>query len=386
MDFNLTDDQKLLLKGMRDFFTKEFSKQYFRELDEEKRWPHEVMEGLGELGYLGLGVPEEYDGYGGDTMDVTLCIEEAARCMGGPAMAYFTTVCFGSHAISLFGTEKQKQEILPGLLSGKDFVALGMTEPDGGTDILGALKTTAKKDGKGNYVINGSKIWITGAHIAKWIIAIVRTAGFEEKRSKGVTMMLVPAPSEGLTIEPIPIFCHGATGANTVTFDNVVVPEENVLGDLDTGLYNLFSILNNERVGAAAMCLGLSQAAIDEAVEHAKNRKAFGRPIGQFQAVQHKLAECWSRLQAMRYLTYSAAWKEANKIPAEMESNAAKLICSENVIWIINECMEVLGGLSMSKEMNMHYYWNDCRFTFAPVANNAAKNMLGERLGFPKSY
>lgn len=385
MDFEITEEQRLLVKGMRDFFKKEFPKQYFRDCDEQKKWPIEALKGLGELGYLGLSVPEEWDGYGGDSLDVTMCIEEAARSMGGPAMAYFTTVCFGSHAISLFGTEKQKKEIFPGLLSGDDFIALAMTEPDGGTDILGALKTTAKPDGD-NYVINGSKIWITGAQVAKWLIAIVRTGEFEKKGTKGVSMILVPNPSEGLTIEPIPIFCHGATGANTVTFDNVVVPKENLLGDLDKGLYNLFDVLNDERVGASAMCLGLAQAAFEEALEHAKTREAFGRPIGQFQAVQHKLAEVWARIQAMKYLVYNAAWRESKKLSADMESNAAKLFCSENVIWIINECMEVLGGLSVSKEMNMHYYWNDCRFTFAPVANNAAKNHIGQRLGLPKSY
>lgn len=385
MDFNLTKSQKMIVKGMREFLTKKYDKQYFRDLDEQKKWPQEVLEGLGELGYIGISVPEEYDGYGGNSLDTTLCIEEAARSMGGPAMAYFTTVCFGCHAISLFGTEEQKKEILPGLISGKEFVALGMTEPNGGTDILGALETTAVLEGD-DYVINGSKIWITGAHIAKWIIAIVRTSGFEERRTKGVTMLLVPSPSEGLIIEPIPIFCHGATGANIVTFKDVRVPKENVLGDQDTGLYNLFEVLNDERVGASAMCCGIAQAAIEEAVEHAKTRKAFGRPIGQFQAVQHKLAECWARLQSMKYLTYNAAWREANKLSADMESSAAKLICSENVIWIVNECMEVLGGLSVSKEMNMHYYWHDCRFTFAPVSNNAAKNHIGERLGLPKSY
>ena len=127
MDFEINKEQKLLVKGMRDFITKEFPKQYFRDCDEQKKWPIEALKGLGELGYLGLAVPEEWDGYGGNSLDVTLCIEEAARSMGGPAMAYFTTVCFGSHALTLFGSEKQKKEIFPGLLSGDDFVALAMT-------------------------------------------------------------------------------------------------------------------------------------------------------------------------------------------------------------------------------------------------------------------
>lgn len=386
MDFSLSQDQQLFVKGLRDVLTKEFTKEYFRKLDDDKRWPYEAMKKLGELGYLGISVPEEHGGFGGNALDVTLCIEEAARSMGGPAMAYFTTVCFGTRAISMFGTEEQKKMILPGLQAGTSYVALGVTEPDGGTDILGAMKSSAQPDGKGNYIINGAKIFTTGAHIADWIIAVVRTSGFEEKKARGVTMFLVPSPSEGLTVEPIPIFCHGATGANHVTFNNVVVPEKYIFGELDKGLYKLFGILNDERIGAAAMALGLAQAAFEEALDYAKKRIAFGRPIGQFQAVQHKLAECWSKLQSIRYLVYNAAWKEANNIPAEMESSAAKLIASESALWIIQECMEVLGGYQVTKEFNMHYYFRDCRFTFAPITNNAVKNLIGERLGLPKSY
>jgi acyl-CoA dehydrogenase len=385
MDFSLGQEREMLLKGMRDVLTKEFSKEYYRKLDDNKQWPYEVLKKLGELGYLGLSVPEELGGYGGDAIDVTLCIEEAARCMGGPAMSYFTTVCFGTRAIAEYGTEKQKK-ILPGLMDGSSYVALGLTEPDGGTDILGAMKSSAKPDGKGNYIINGAKIFTTGAHIADWIIAVVRTSGFEAKKVKGVTMFLVPLPNKGVTIEPIPIFCHGATGANHVTFDNVVVPEENVFGELDRGFSTLFGVLNDERIGAAAMALGLAQAAFDEALEYAKVRYAFGRPIGQFQAIQHKLAECWSRIQAIKYLVYNAAWKEANHIPAEMESSAAKLIASEHALWVIQECMEVLGGYQVTAEFSMHYYFRDCRFTFAPITNNAVKNFIGERLGLPKSY
>ena len=386
MDFTLTESQEMLVQGLRDMLTKEYDKAYFRKLEDDGVWPTEVMKKMGELGYMGLIVPEELGGYGGDAVDVTLCIEEAARIMGGPAMAYFTTVCFGARTIALLGSEKQKKEILPGLLAGTGYVGLSLTEPDGGTDILGTMKSSAQADGEGNYIINGAKIFTTGAHIADWVIAVVRTSGFEERKTRGVTMFMVPTSSEGLTIEPISLFAQRSTGANHVIFDNVKVPAENILGELDKGMYSLFNILNDERIGAAAMTIGIAQAALGEALEYAKTRIAFNRPIGQFQAIQHKLAECWTKIQAAKYLLYNAAWKEANNMPAEMECSAAKLFGSEMAVWVTNECMDVLGGYSNTNEFSMNYYFRDCRYTTAPVANNAVKNLIGERLGLPKSY
>lgn len=386
MDFALTESQEMLVRGLRDMLTAEYDKAYFRKLEDDGVWPHEVMKKLGDLGYMGITVPEELGGYGGNALDVALCIEEAARIMGGPAMAYFTTVCFGTRALSVLGTRKQQEEILPGLLAGTSFVGLSLTEPDGGTDVLGAIKTTAQPDGEGNYVINGAKIFTTGAHIADWIIAVARTSGFEEKRTRGITMFLVPTSSEGLTIEPIPLFAQRSTGANNVIFNNVKVPAGNIFGELDKGMYGLFNVLNDERVGAAAMTLGIAQAALDEALGYAKVRHAFGRPIGQFQAIQHKLAESWARIQAAKYLLYNAAWREANGMPAEMESSAAKLIGSETAVWVTNECMDVLGGYQNTLDFSMNYYFRDCRYTVAPVVNNAVKNLIGERLGLPKSY
>lgn len=386
MDFEPNDTQTLMVQVLTDMLTKEFGEGYFRRLEDDGRWPFEVMKRLGDLGFIGVVVPEKYGGSGGNTMDSTLCLEAATRIMGGPAMAYFTTMCFGARSLAELGTDEQREEILPGLLAGTSFVGLSLTEPDGGTDILGAMTTRAKEDGEGNYIINGAKIFTTGAHIADWVIAVVRTSGFEERKSFGITMFLVPTSAPGLTIEPIPIFGQRSTGVNHVVFNEVKVPKTNILGELDKGLYSLFNILNDERIGAATMCLGMAQAALDEALKYVMERHAFGRPIGQFQAVQHKIAECWTKVQAIRYLVYHAAWMQSNNMPAEKESSAAKLFASETVIWIVNECMDMLGGYQYTLDFNMSYYLRDARYTFAPVTNNAAKNLIGERLGLPKSY
>ena len=385
MDFELSEDQKSMVQALRDMLTREFDPAYYRRLEDEGKWPREVMERLGEGGFIGVMVPEEYGGGGGTTMDATLCLEEAARVMGGPAMAYFTTMCFGARALAELGTSAQRERILPGLLAGTSFVGLSLTEPDGGTDIL-AMRTHAKEDADGDWVINGAKIFTTGAHIADWVLAVVRTDGFETRRSYGITMFLVPTDAEGLTIEPIRLMASRSTGANHVYYNDVKVPKENILGELNKGLYSLFNVLNDERIGAATMCLGIAQAAFEEALAYAKTREAFGRPIGQFQAVQHRLAECWTKIQAVRYLVYRAAWMQTNKLPAEMESSAAKLLASETVVWVVNECMDILGGYQMTLDFNMSYYFRDARYTFAPVTNNATKNLIGERLGLPKSY
>lgn len=375
-----------MVAGLRDLLKGRFAPSHFRELEDAGEWPWESMKALGDHGFLGILAPEELGGGGGTSLDAMLCLEEAARVMGGPAMAYFTTMCFGVRSLVELGTPEQQEEILPGLMAGTSFVGLSLTEPDGGTDVLGAMRTRAKQDSDGNWVINGAKIFTTGAHIADYVIAVARTGNFEQGGSNGVTMFLVPTDSPGLTVTPIPLFAQRTTGANHVVFDDVRVPEKSILGELNKGLYSLFNILNDERIGAATMALGIAQAAFDEALEYAKTRTAFDRPIGQFQAVQHTLADCWVKIQAVRQTVYRAAWLQTNGKPAEMESSGAKLLASETCIWVVNQCMDILGGYSHTLEFNMSYYLRDGRYTFAPVTNNAVKNLIGERLGLPKSY
>lgn len=386
MHYEVSEDQRAMVAGLRDVLTGRFEPAHFRQLEDEGRWPWESMKALGDHGFIGILAPEELGGGGGTSLDAFLCLEEAARIMGGPAMAYFTTMCFGVRSLVEFGTPEQQKEILPGLIAGTSFVGLSLTEPDGGTDVLGAMRTRAKRDDDGSWVINGAKIFTTGAHIADYVIAVARTDDFDKRGSHGVTMFLVPTSAEGLTISPIPLFAQRTTGANNVTFDDVRVPGRYVFGPVHKGLRALFSVLNDERIGAATMALGISQAAFDEALAYAKTRTAFNRPIGQFQAVQHTLAECWVKIQAVRQTVYRAAWLQSNGMPAEMESSGAKLLASETCIWIVNQCMDVLGGYSHTLEFSMSYYLRDGRFTFAPVTNNAVKNLIGERLGLPKSY
>jgi len=384
MDFELSENQKMLVQNLKEVLSKEFPKNYSSKFNEEEGWPWKIMKKLGELGYIALGVPVSEGGLGASSVDISLCIEEVARQMGGVATAYFTSVCFGARAISHFGSEKQRKWLLPGLMAGTTYVSLGSTEPDGGTDIL-ALKTRANLDKDGNYIINGTKIFITGAHIAEAIITIARTSLFGERKARGISMFLVPIKTKGITVEKIELSMPDATGANYVYFENVVVPPETLFGELDKGIYQLFGILNDERIGAAAVALGLAQGAFDETLQYAKDRHAFGKPIGQFQAVHHALAESWIRIQAARNLVYEAAWRQANGMPCEKESAAAKYFASTTQIWVANECMDILGGYCATKDFFTPLAYS-LRQTFAPITNNGAKNLVGERLGLPKSY
>lgn len=384
MDFQISEKQKMLVQGMTDVLTKGFPKDYFRKLLDNEEWPWEPMKKLGELGYMALGVPSEYGGLSGDTLDITLCIENANRIMGGPAMAYFTTVCFGARAVALFGTQQQRDWMLEGLMAGTKYVGLSLTEPDGGTDILG-MKSRANQDGKGNWILNGQKIFTTGAQVADYVIGVVRTSGFEEKKAKGITMFLVPTKAKGVTIERIPLLTQESTGANHVYFDNVVLGPEHVFGEVDKGVYKLFGVLNDERIGAAASALGLAQGSFEETLQYAKERYAFGRPIGQFQSVHHDLAICWMKIKAARNLVYEASWLQDQKLPCDMEASAAKYIASKTQLEVTDMCMDILGGYCSTKDFftpRAHM----TRFTFAPVVNNAVKNLIGERLGLPKSY
>lgn len=385
MDYQLSPEQSAMVDGVARIL-EPFGDQYFRSLEDDAQWPWEAMAALGEHGFVGILAPAEYGGSDGTTLDAMICLEEAVKHMGGTAMAYFTTMCFGVRALSTLGTEDQKKNVLPGLIAGTSFVGLSLTEPSGGTDILGAINSRGKRTSDTTWTLNGSKVFTTGAHIADHLIVVVRTSHFEERRSKGLTMFLVPTDAPGLEVQPIPVFAQRSTGANHVFLTDVEVDDSQIIGREGEGLRALFEILNDERIGAATMSVGIAQAALGEALEYAKEREAFARPIGQFQAVQHALADAWVRIEAARQLVYKAAWLQSNGLPAEMESSAAKLFASTTCIDVVNECMEILGGYSYTLDFNMSYYLRDGRYTFAPVTNNAVRNLIGERLGLPKSY
>lgn len=387
MDFELTEQQELLRKMVVEFVKKECPREYAREIDEKEEFPHQIWPKLAKVGLLGVAIPEEYGGSGGDIIDMTLVIKELSKGNGAVAFAYFLTVCFGGKSIGFYGTEEQKKLYLPRLATGELKFSLALTEPGGGTDILGSLTTSAKEEG-GQFVVNGQKIFISGADVADYLITILRTGKREDKKAWGISVLIIDAQSPGIEIRPIKKIGIKAVHACQVFFDNVKVPKENILGEKDKGWYQLVSTLNNERIGVAAMAVGMGEAALEDAVQYAKERHAFGRPIGQFQSLQNYLVESATELRLAWLLTLQAAWLQSQGKRCDVEATMAKMYASEAAFKAASIGISVMGGYGFSMEYDMQRYFRDSKgFTFAPITNEMCRNYIAENLlDLPRSY
>lgn len=387
MDFEFTEAQKMLRNTVRQFVEKELTKEYVRKWDEDDnmRWlSPEILRAANELGLFAIAVPKEYGGLGGDVVDEVIVIEEVAR--RSPTAAFGLG---GGMFVRLFlghGTEEQKKAYLPKMAKGETGFAIGLTEPAGGTDLLGAISTSAVADG-GDYVINGQKIYITGAHVAQYIVSLVITNKAEAKRSRAMSLFLVDTRSPGLEIRPLHKLSMRGAGANEVFFTDVRVPRANLLGELNRGFYHLIALLNPERIICAATTVGLAQGAFEESLEYAKTRTAFGKPIGQFQAIQHMLADMAIEIEMGRLMTYKAAWLVSTDQPCYLEAAAAKTCTSEIAVKTTTNAMEIFAGAGVMMESDIQRYFRDARqFTFAPISNEMARNFIGELLGLPRSF
>lgn len=387
MDFKFTDEQEMLRDSIRKYLKKECPKEYLREIDEAKRYPREVFEKMGELGWLALPFPEEYGGYDGTIIDQFLITEELARASVTIGLVYFMSVCFGGKSIEYFGSEEHKRFYLPQLFSGESLFALALTEPGGGTDVLGNLKTKAEKQGD-HFVVNGTKMFITAAHVSKYLITLVKSDPNAKKQSEGTSVLIIEADSPGIQINRLDSLGIRATGTNEIVFDNVKVPVENVLGDEGKGWYYLTDTLNNERVLAAALSVGAAQAAFDDALQYSKERTAFGKPIGGFQAIQHYLAEMATKIEMARLISYYAAWMQTvDKKRADVISAMAKYGAAEIGIEVTQRGMRILGGYGYMMEFPMQRYYRDAwLLAFGPISQEMSKNYIAMSFGLPRSF
>ena len=385
MDFDLTEEQLLLQKTVRDFIKKECTREYARMLDENEEFPERLWQQMADMGLLGIAISEKYGGSGGNILDMTLVIEELSRGMAAAGLAYFLSTCFGGKSIGFYGSEEQKKFYLSGLAGGRFKFALALTEPGGGTDILSSLETRAIQEGD-HFIVNGQKVFITGAHVSDYLITVLRTTK-TEKKSHGVSILVIPADTPGIEIRRMKKLGIKATGTNEIFFNDVRVPVTSLLGEKDKGWYQLVSTLNNERITLAALCVGIAQAALEDALVYAQERHAFGRPIGQFQAIQHQLANAATEIELSRMMTYKAAWLQAKERPCMKEAAMAKLFASETALRVTNVGMQVMGGYGYMMEYDMQRYFRDARlFSVAPINNEMLRNIIGESLGLPKSY
>ncbi|MFZ5631518.1 MAG: acyl-CoA dehydrogenase family protein [Bacillota bacterium] len=387
MDFKFTEQQRMLKKTIAEFVKRECPPEYTRKLDEEGRFPHEVWKKLAETGFLGVSIPEEYGGSGGDILDYVILIEELSRGSIAVAFAFFLTVCFGGKSIGLYGTEEQKKFFLPKLAAGECKFSLCLTEPGGGTDILGAMSTCGERQGD-YYLVNGQKTFISGADVADYFITVLRTGKNPARKADGITVLVLEAKTPGIEVRPLKKLALPSVSACEVFFEDVRVPCSCVLGLEGEGWYQLVTTLDNERIGVAAMAVGLAQGIFDRVLGYAKERQAFGRPIGQFQAIQHYLAKAATEIEAARLLLYRAAWLQAGGERCDVEATMAKYFASQTGFEVASMGISVMGGYGVMNEYDVGRHLHIAKgFTFAPISNEMCLNYIGTvGLGLPKSY
>jgi alkylation response protein AidB-like acyl-CoA dehydrogenase len=355
--FIFTDEHEQLRESIRRFVIKEL--QPHAEEWEQTTFPDWVFERMGELGFLGLDKPEEYGGQGGDYYTSIVRAEELhhAHC-GGLSMGIAVQTDMAMPPILKFGTEEQKQRWLVPAIKGKVILCLGISEPDAGSDVAG-IKTRAVKDGD-EYVINGSKTFITNGHRAHVIVLVTKTdpdAGYD-----GFTLFLVPMDAPGVIREKrLEKLGMHASDTALLAFQDVRVPESAVLGDVGKGFYHIMWELQGERLIGAAGCVAGAQAVFDRTLQYAKERTAFGRPIGSFQAIRHKFAEMATKIETARQMVYTTAWRFQNGEYPVREISMAKLYAARIACEVADECIQIHGGNGYMKEYGIERVWRDMR-------------------------
>jgi isovaleryl-CoA dehydrogenase len=350
VDFALTDEQRDFAAAIREFCARECGTQEQRErLTDGYRDHHnfEIYRKMADLGWLGVTIPEQYGGSDGSMLDACIFMEETSRGLA-PIGGYATTLIVAG-ATQRFGTEEQKADILGGIASGS-VEAIAMTEPEAGSDV-GSLTTRAERV-NGGFVLNGQKVFCSNAHISDHVLVVARTTKGESKH-EGLTMIWVPSEADGMEVKPIETM--GGTETNYLYFTDCEAPAEAVLGEVDHGWMQLMAGLNVERLILAATMLGIAQRAFDDALDYAKERRQFGRPIGSFQALQHRFADLATDLEAARLMT---RWVAAltDEDPGRMlprEASMVKLFVTEVAKRTALEGMQLMGGYGYSSEYDM---------------------------------
>jgi len=387
MDFELNDEQKLFAETVRDWVNNETPKDYAREIEKkEGEYPFDLWDKFTEAGFHGISVAEEYGGQGGDIFMQMLLARGLSRSLAGLTWIWGLTSFAGSKSVGLYGSDEQKERFLPQIVKGEARFSIGFTEPGGGTDLLGGMRTTAKRE-EGGWVINGNKTWCSSAHVADYILLLARTDNDVAKRHQGLTLFLVPKDSEGIEVSEIPKLGMRSLGSCDVGLTDVFVPDEYVLGEPGKAWYMLLPTLNNERIMLSSFCVGILDGILEDALVFVKEREAFGKPIGQFQILQHYLADIAMWRRQSELLVSQAAQMLNDGKDCFMESSMAKVQASEYAVKAADLGIQIYGGMGYSAETDAQRYWRDARlFRIGPVTNEMARNSIAEIMGLPRSF
>ena len=376
MNYELSEEQELLRRTVREFAETRVA-PLAEELDRESRFPYELVAEMGELGLMGIPVPEEYGGAGADTISYALAIEELARIDSSVAITVAAHTSLGTMPIALYGSDEQKQEWLPRLASGRGLAAFGLTEPEAGSD-AGATKTHAELH-NGSWVVNGSKMFITnaGTDISACVTIVALTGEHE------VSNIIVPNGVPGYALSP-PLRKLGWRASDTreLVFEDCVVPEGNLLGARGRGFQQFLEILDGGRISVAAMGVGLAQGAYDLAFAYAKERQQFGRPIARFQAVQFALADMATEIEAGRQLVYRAAWLKDEGKPYALAAAQAKLYTGLLSNRAVNAALQIHGGYGFMDALPISRLYRDQKILeIGEGTNEIQRLVIAKQLG-----
>ena len=374
MNFDLTEEQRMWRNTVHDFVAREV-KPKAHEVDKNAEFNWSAVRKMGPLGMLGLNIPEEYGGSSVDAISAAITIEELGWGCGSTALSIAAHNGLGTCPIVYYGTEEQKRAYLPRAASGKSkLAALALTEPGGGSDIQGGVSTHAELIGE-EWVINGSKAWCTNASIADYIITLVRTDPSNGPHS--LSMIIVPTDTPGLHIAP-PEKKMGLMGSptNALTYEDVRVPHQNLLGQQGRGLHQALATLDGGRISIGALSVGLAQSAMEDAIRYATERQAFGKPIARHQAIQWMLADAATEIQAARLLIYYAAYLKDQGRPYTKEASMGKLFATEMAERVCRNAIQIHGGYGYSREYPVELTYRDARLMTIGEGTSEVQRMV----------
>ncbi|RAI58103.1 acyl-CoA dehydrogenase family protein [Roseicella frigidaeris] len=388
MDFGLSPEQEAIREGVAAV-CRRFGDDYWRDCEAEARFPREFHKAMAEGGWLGITMPPEQGGAGLGVTEAAIMMHTVARSGGGMAAASSLHInMFGPHPITVHGTPEQRARWIPRLVAGEDQACFGVTEPNAGLDTTSI--TTFAQRVPGGYRVNGRKIWTSTGQVANKIMLLTRTVRKEEARrpTEGITLFYTDLDHSRIEVQRIPKMGRAAVDSNMVFIDDLFVPEADRIGEEGRGFSYLLDSLNPERVLVAMEGIGIGEDALERAARYARERSVFGRPIGQNQAIQHPLAECWTALESAKLMALKAAWLYDSGQACGAEANAAKLLGGRAGY---NACLQAVlthGGMGYAKEYVVERLLREVMITrIAPVSEQLVLSFIAERvLGQPKSY
>jgi len=388
MNFQSSQDHAALVAAVSKVCQR-FDDRYWLARDSDGEFPFDFHAAMAEGGWLGITMPESYGGAGLGVTEAALMMKTVAASGGAFAAASAIHInLFGPHPIVVHGSEEQRQRWLPSLISGKDRTCFGVTEPDAGLDTT-RIKTFARRTNDG-YVVNGQKVWTSTAQHATHIMLLARTTPYEEcvKKTRGLSLFYTPLDRSCVEVREIEKMGRKAVDSNQVFIENLLVPDQDRIGEEGAGFEYLLDSLNPERILIAMEAIGIGQDAVARATKYACEREVFGRPIGQNQSIQHPLAESWMELEAAQLMAMKAAWLYDNQQPCGPEANGAKYLAAEAALKACTRAVKTHGGMGYAKEFHVERLMREVMIpVLAPVSPQMILNYISEKvLGLPRSY